>query len=359
MVHGDCSSRGCYAMTDGQIQEIYALAREAFFGGQKEFQLQAYPFRMTALNMAKHRNNPNFAFWKELKEGYDAFEATHQEPTVAVCEKRYVFDAVAPESATKPLTFNPRGACPAYRLDPTVAQAVLDYRRQEQLKMAQYIADGVPTEPIKVAADGGMNPVFSDKLAPDQVDKDGRVYALADLSGSSAAPPQAANYTPLPAAASAMQVANVPLPEPSPLVRPAAREKRSTFASVLGNLFGSAKERAPADGYRGAVALRSTEINLTAKPKPKRTRTASASPHAAPVHHARPRAVVRAVPPVRQTAQPARPPAQQAAAAAAPTPPANLRTAFSGSDADARGVLAGAQPALPAGSFDARWSALH
>ena len=34
MVHGDCSSRGCYAMTDEQIQEIYALARESFFGGQ-------------------------------------------------------------------------------------------------------------------------------------------------------------------------------------------------------------------------------------------------------------------------------------------------------------------------------------
>ena len=25
MVHGDCSSRGCYAMTDEQISEIYAL----------------------------------------------------------------------------------------------------------------------------------------------------------------------------------------------------------------------------------------------------------------------------------------------------------------------------------------------
>ena len=76
MVHGDCSSRGCYAMTDGQIQEIYALAREAFFGGQQAFQLQAFPFHMTALNMVKHRNNPNYAFWKQLKRGYDDFEAT-------------------------------------------------------------------------------------------------------------------------------------------------------------------------------------------------------------------------------------------------------------------------------------------
>ena len=87
-------------MTDEQIQEIYALAREVFFGGQKAFQLQAFPFRMTALNMAKHRNNPNFAFWKMLKEGYDNFNATHREPKVAVCDRRYVFDAAAAEDST-------------------------------------------------------------------------------------------------------------------------------------------------------------------------------------------------------------------------------------------------------------------
>jgi murein L,D-transpeptidase YafK len=34
MIHGDCSSRGCYAMTDEQIGEIYSLARESFLGGQ-------------------------------------------------------------------------------------------------------------------------------------------------------------------------------------------------------------------------------------------------------------------------------------------------------------------------------------
>ena len=33
MVHGDCSSRGCYSMTDEGIAEIYALARESFAGG--------------------------------------------------------------------------------------------------------------------------------------------------------------------------------------------------------------------------------------------------------------------------------------------------------------------------------------
>jgi murein L,D-transpeptidase YafK len=76
MIHGDCASVGCYAMTNEQIAEIYSLAREAFFGGQRSFQIQAYPFRMTPLNMARHRNSPHVAFWKVLKEGYDHFEVT-------------------------------------------------------------------------------------------------------------------------------------------------------------------------------------------------------------------------------------------------------------------------------------------
>ena len=100
MVHGDCSSRGCYAMTDDQIGEIYALARESFFGGQRAFQVQAFPFRLTATNFARHRNNPNMPFWRMLKEGGDHFEVTRQEPKVDVCEKRYVFNADAPQMST-------------------------------------------------------------------------------------------------------------------------------------------------------------------------------------------------------------------------------------------------------------------
>ena len=93
MIHGGCSSAGCYAMTDEQMAEIYALAREAFFGGQASFQLQAYPFRMTPLNIARHRNSPHMAFWRMLKEGHDHFEVTHLEPRIGVCEKRYIFEA--------------------------------------------------------------------------------------------------------------------------------------------------------------------------------------------------------------------------------------------------------------------------
>ena len=73
MVHGTCSSSGCFAMTDASMSEIYALAREAFSGGQRAFQFQSYPFRMTAANIAKFRNDPNAPFWKNLKEGSDYF----------------------------------------------------------------------------------------------------------------------------------------------------------------------------------------------------------------------------------------------------------------------------------------------
>ena len=91
MVHGTCSSAGCYAMTDKQIGEIYAIAREAFAGGQQAFQFQAFPFRLTAQNMVKYRTDKNIDFWRQLKEGSDRFEATGEEPVVSVAAGRYAF----------------------------------------------------------------------------------------------------------------------------------------------------------------------------------------------------------------------------------------------------------------------------
>jgi len=108
MVHGACSSAGCYSMTDEQVGQIYALARDSMAGGQDYFQVQAYPFRMTAANMAKHAANPHFEFWKMLKEGYDHFELTNYPPKVDVCEKRYVFNREAVDDAS----FNSSATCP-------------------------------------------------------------------------------------------------------------------------------------------------------------------------------------------------------------------------------------------------------
>lgn len=142
MVHGSCSSAGCFAMTDESIAEIYALAREAFAGGQRSFQFQSYPFRMTAENLAKHRLDPNIAFWKNLKEGSDLFEVTREEPEVGIGNGRYAFAAG----------------------DPSRAAAVARKSQRDEQEIAALVARGV--EPVRlVYADGGQNRVFRDALS--------------------------------------------------------------------------------------------------------------------------------------------------------------------------------------------------
>lgn len=119
MMHGACSSAGCYSMTDEYIEQIFSLARESFEGGQTEFQVQAYPFRMTPENMAKHKDSEHFEFWTMLKEGYDHFEITKVPPKVDVCDKRYIFNRVAEEDAE----FKASAACPEMTMPPSLALA--------------------------------------------------------------------------------------------------------------------------------------------------------------------------------------------------------------------------------------------
>ena len=123
MIHGACSSSGCYSMTDEQVLEIYAFARDAFKGGQKTVQLQAFPFRMTAENMARHGHSENLDFWKMLKVGYDNFEVTKRPPEVNVCERKYVFNQQSSGA------FNPTGACPAMSTPPALQAALSAYNK--------------------------------------------------------------------------------------------------------------------------------------------------------------------------------------------------------------------------------------
>lgn len=159
MIHGDCSSSGCYAMTDEQISEIYSLARDSL-AGRPSFQVQAYPFRMTPANLARRRNHPDFAFWKMLKVGNDHFEATRLEPKVDVCDRRYVFDAAPPAGSPQRLVFDPAGACPDFVVHPKVARPALEKHRIEEAAYAQLVADDAPVVPIYSGLDGGMNEVF-------------------------------------------------------------------------------------------------------------------------------------------------------------------------------------------------------
>jgi murein L,D-transpeptidase YafK len=161
MVHGSCSSRGCFAMTDEAIAEIYAIARESLSSGsQRSFQFQSYPFRMTAQNLARHRYDPHIAFWKNLKEGSDHFEVTKAEPQVAVCGRRYAFNA--------PNCGNP---------EPEIAQLVARKQAEDEQKVAEIVAKGTPAVKL-VYEDGGGHPSFGQVAVAQTVEDSGSAFPV-------------------------------------------------------------------------------------------------------------------------------------------------------------------------------------
>ena len=366
MVHGDCSSRGCYAMTDDQIGEIYALARESFFGGQRSFQVQAYPFRMTAANFAKHRNNPNIPFWRMLKEGNDHFEVTHQEPVVEVCEKRYVFDPEAPQNFTPAnngiklgtpwggfrdqqtqqvsLKFNPAGKCPAYQVPSEVLAAVKDKQRQDDAQIAS-LSHRVAAAPIKTGRDGGMHPTFLAKLKPQEVrEPDGTVRYMVDENakkrlGSYVNPPfetfpteeTTAAVTSAPRAApqqksgsTYMMAAAESKPAPAP------QRASSESGGMFSGLFASAGRWLGNEDVKPTSPPAVKAAAPAPKPAP-RPQPAAAHPKPAPHPNA---------------------PEQTAQAAPAPTPARQ-------SEASGASLMTGAAPTVPSGSFDQRWGAIR
>lgn len=159
MVHGACSSAGCFSMTDEQIAEIYSIAREGFAGGQRAIQMQSYPFRMTAENLAKYRLDSNIEFWKQLKEGSDNFELAQRDVVVNVCNKHYVFNVAAADGSQ----FDPGGACPPLRHNESLHNEVVAKQKRDEAKVAELAAQGV--KPVRtVYADGGQHPDFKSRM---------------------------------------------------------------------------------------------------------------------------------------------------------------------------------------------------
>jgi hypothetical protein len=99
-----------------------------------------------------------------IKEGYDHFEVTRQEPKVEFCEAKYVFDPAAPPNSSKPPVFNAAAKCPAYVIPDQIASAVKDKQRQDDVKTAELIAKGTPVATRRPDIDGGMNHIFASKV---------------------------------------------------------------------------------------------------------------------------------------------------------------------------------------------------
>lgn len=346
MVHGDCSSRGCYAMTDEQIAEIYSLGRESFFGGQRAFQLQAYPFKMTPVNMAKHRNNPNMPFWKMIKEGYDHFEVTKQEPRVDFCEKKYVFDAIRAPNAKSDPVFNASAKCPAYAIAEDVADAVREKQHQEQAEINKLIARGTPVARMNTGIDGGMNKVFAAKL-PDGntgLSEGGDSQGLSMLA-LSRAPGTIPSHV------------NPPKPKLTPEEEPVSATSRPAPATRVASATPAQREPAQqSDGWFSSLArkvgLGSSDTTASAAPPPAAKPKTESKPASS---------IVRATAAAPKQAEPKHTETKQAAAK--PAPPAlkpSLAEAPAAAPAPATrdATIAGAQPALPSNSFDSRFGAM-
>jgi murein L,D-transpeptidase YafK len=340
MVHGDCSSRGCYAMTDEQMGEIYALGRESFFGGQRSFQVQAYPFRMTAQNMAKHRNNPNMPFWKMLKQGNDHFEVTQLEPKVDVCEQRYVFNAEKePNStSTRPLNFSPAGKCPVFHVPDDIAQAVAEKQRKDEFQTAELVSRGTPSVASRKGIDGGMHALFAAKTPNGSTGlSDAKSTTLVSYA---AVPPVPPSVNP-PASADGQFSAvtamlqpsgdyvssGAPSPAPSraeqakPQQQPAPVRVAAASSSSSEGFFSSLARRIGIGGSDTTASTTAPVKKQAAPPKPK---------------------------PVVAAAKPSAPVVKQAEQKLVGKPAAEQKERDT--------AMAGSQPIVSGNSFDSRWS---
>jgi murein L,D-transpeptidase YafK len=353
MVHGDCSSRGCYAMTDEQIAEIYSLGRESFFGGQKSFQLQAYPFRMSALNMARHRNNPNMPFWKMIKEGYDHFEVTRQEPKVDFCEKKYVFDAAKPADAKRDPVFDASAKCPAYVIPDEIAQAVREKEEVDSAEFDKLVARGTPVARINTGIDGGMHKVFAAKLPGGNTGLSEGGSGLSLLSFEKAPgtipphvnPPRGpvtspdqpfvASLTPASSSEPVTHVASV-----SPPAQNSQPQNPQSQNTASEGFFASLARKV---GLGDASADSTATVAQPAPVKPKPADAKAAASRLPAAKTADPKAAD-----TKQAARPAAKPPSADATASASAAPAST---------EARdGLVAGAQPIVSANSFDSRFS---
>ena len=169
MVHGDCTSRGCFAMTDEAIAEIYAIIRETFAGGNPSVQLQIFPFRMTPKNLARHADSPHLAYWQDLKEGHDRFEISRTPPVWDVCEKRYVFDRRREQG------LDAAGPCPPVPDTDTLHAAVAKKKAADDAAMR--------TEVAALAASKAKAIAEAEKVAAAQAEAKARGEAIGSFIG--------------------------------------------------------------------------------------------------------------------------------------------------------------------------------
>jgi hypothetical protein len=277
MVHGVCSSAGCFSMTDAQIAEIYGIAREAFASGQRAIQMQSYPFHMTAENLAKYRLDPNIGFWNQLKEGSDNFEATKQDVAVGVCNKHYVFNAVPADGSH----FDATAGCPPLKRNGETQAEVTAKQKRDEAKIAELAAHGL--RPVHtVYADGGQHPDFASLASyasrPEALAKVPVDIALDEGKSKKARRMVAAKPDAIRTAANSVQ-GQSPKPVETPTTaapEPAKPQNSSLFARLWGGKPAETKAETPSLPSIETAVPQPAEVPLP--PRRKEASTAVAKP---------------------------------------------------------------------------------
>jgi hypothetical protein len=281
-----------------------------------------------------------------IKEGYDHFEVTRQEPKVDFCERKYVFDAVKAPDAKRDPVFDAAAKCPAYVIPDEVADAVREKQQEDQVETAKLISRGTPVARINTGIDGGMNKVFASKL-PDgstglSEGGEGQGLSLLALSRAPGTIPSTVNPPRGPVTSPDQPlVASMTPAAPAPATAaPAAAAPATRVASAAPN--------AQSDGFFSNLArkvgLVSADTTATAQPvaaKPKvieAKRSEPPHPGASILRASKPEVKQAAVPP------PLKPSISDTPVAAAP--------------AIKDSMVAGAAPIVSANSFESRFSAV-
>jgi hypothetical protein len=281
-------------------------------------------------------------FWKMIKQGYDHFEVTRQEPKVEFCENKYVFDPAAPAGSTKPLVFNASAKCPVYQVPAEIADAVSAKQAQDDAKVAELVAKGTPVAQRRPDIDGGMNRVFAAKL-PDAStglsDPEPSGVQTAAYSRAPGTIPPHVNPPKATAATTTSYSASLFAASEEPVV--AAPSTRVASASSDGGFFSNLAKKVGIGGS-DTTATTTTAAPAAAVPTP------AAKPKAPTAAKAAPAPAVAAKPAPAPVVATARPPLK-------PTLSAEPSAPASGGGAGI--ALSGAAPVVSANSFSDRFSA--
>jgi hypothetical protein len=262
-------------------------------------------------------------------------------------------------------------------VDPEIATAVQEKQHQDEIQFAELARRGASTAPVKTNADGGMHPVFVEAVKRNQV-------GVAPASGfllASQAPgtiPTTVRPPRIPELSDAAVVTGTAVeipgqerhsPDRSARVRTAAASaseptKPAEKSGLFGNWFSSgsddaaAKKKTGSKNEEGAIDRMARLIGLRgSEPDPEPVPAPKSKPAAKPPATARTKPTAPAHPEPARPAEPPRP-VQVAAPVATPAPVVATASAQTPSPPTRNG-LSGAAPVVPAGTFDARWSAFR